>query len=558
MRVGPTSPLLPRYCYPTPASRSAPGSTLSDPQCHPPVDDPSALPPLAPFARALVGMDIAPCSAFDLAKRTGVQTTALIVSARLDPERLKESLCAVVERRFPRAGARLGKKYGVYAFHVPAAFDVSTPAVAFTTAEYNEPYGLPAAGRPVIPFLADPALYSGSKPAFMQSPGLREYLISPTCPTSPAGFTNINTPLLHVHVARFSDLTLVGLTYLEMLCDAYGLGMLLRAWTRVLAGEDLAATEGEGKGMDWNAAPFSEFCDYAPADTQCPRGYGFFWAELHDFLLPPVLWAVNWVSDTLRRDETRLVRVPKAFVERIRKEWMEGVTRHGTEGSKGVVSEDMLMAWWWKTSYSCTTREYEQEPVCLHTSVDLRTKHVVASELEEPYINNASATIPLQICLKSVQEMSVGELAQRIRGAIKEYHDAEPAKFERELRWREANPGVPLLRCPPGYHSSLMTDWRETGLGALDFSGASVRCEKSVGPWSDSKSEEGSKVRVVGVSTETLLADKWEPKRVLQCGTGAILMEDEHAIWMSQIKSKREWRKLERCGVIDSLSAREL
>ncbi|KAJ6458841.1 hypothetical protein C8R47DRAFT_1203081 [Mycena vitilis] len=361
----------------------------------------------------------------------------------------------------------------------------------------------------------------------------------------------VNTRL-HVHVARFSDLTLIGLRYLEMLCDMYGLGVLLRAWTRVLAGEDLDASEGAGEGMDWDAGPFNAFCDYPPANTQCPRGYGYFWPEIRDFLLPSVLWAVNWVADHFRGDETRLVRVPKAFVEGIWEEWMEGVKRCGTDATERVVSDDVLTAWWWKTSYSCTAHEYDQEPICLHMAIDFRTKRDVFPELEETYIHNASATIPLQICLKEVQEMYVGELAQFIRGAITEYKNAEVATFEREMRWREANPGVSLLRCPPGYHSSLITDWRETGLGTLDFSGAAVPCEKDgLGPWSDAKSEKRSNSgRVVGVLTETALADKWEPKRVQQCGTGGILMEDEHAIWMSQVKSKREWRKLERSGII--------
>ncbi|KAJ6458839.1 hypothetical protein C8R47DRAFT_1226866 [Mycena vitilis] len=171
-----TAPLLPQYqCDTTPESTPDP-------------DD-----PLPAFAPALVGMDPAPCSAFDLAKRHSIQTTALIVSARLDPVRLKESLCALAERRFPRAGSRIGRIGGVYAFHVPAAFDEDTPVVAFTTAEYNEPYALRAAGRPAIPFLADPAQYSKSKPVLMQSPALREYLVSPTCPTSPEGFININS-----------------------------------------------------------------------------------------------------------------------------------------------------------------------------------------------------------------------------------------------------------------------------------------------------------------------------------------------------------------------------
>src|ERR1700761_8992592 len=59
---------------------------------------------------------IVPCTGMDLSSRRFVVTTGFIIDARLDPKKLEASLLMLVERKFPRAGARLAHRNGVRVF----------------------------------------------------------------------------------------------------------------------------------------------------------------------------------------------------------------------------------------------------------------------------------------------------------------------------------------------------------------------------------------------------------------------------------------------------------
>jgi hypothetical protein len=74
---------------------------------------------------------------------------------------------------------------------------------------------------------------------------------------------------------------------------------------------------------------------------------------------------------------------------------------------------------------------------------------------------------------------------------------------------------------------------RDTAFGAKIFRGA---------PGWERKVEEGSVFIDTAVEGERYVSLR---------GTGAILMEDENTIWMSQVKSRREWEKLRWSGCFD-------
>ncbi|KAJ7706888.1 hypothetical protein B0H17DRAFT_1192449 [Mycena rosella] len=145
-------------------------------------------------------MRVIPCSVLDIVQRDVVLTTGLVADARLDPGKIQRSLTALVEHTLCRV-------------HCGGIF---------------EAYLAPGTAHPDILALAN---RTDSEPVFCQSPGpqLRRYLVSPTCLTSTAGFVGAQTPMVHVRVAVFDDLTLVGVTASRMMFDAPGLGTLLRA-----------------------------------------------------------------------------------------------------------------------------------------------------------------------------------------------------------------------------------------------------------------------------------------------------------------------------------------
>jgi hypothetical protein len=59
---------------------------------------------------------VVPCTGIDAAPRQLVVTTGFIFDARLDTKKLEDTLALLVERKFPRAGARLALRNGVRLF----------------------------------------------------------------------------------------------------------------------------------------------------------------------------------------------------------------------------------------------------------------------------------------------------------------------------------------------------------------------------------------------------------------------------------------------------------
>ncbi|KAJ6585214.1 hypothetical protein B0H19DRAFT_1250091 [Mycena capillaripes] len=209
-------------------------------------------------------MRVVPCSALDVEQRHTVLTTGLIIDYPLDAQRLEHSLSTLVERKFPRAGVRLAFRNKVYEFYIPHTFNSDRPAIAFTADYLHELYR--SHRRPDLQQLVN---CSDSQPIFCGFPSMRTYFINKTCPTSTAEFLGSNTPMLHVHVSIFEDLTLIGVTAPHLLFDAPGIGTLLHAWTQLLAGDDIDAIPG----MAWDMTPFETF--RGPNAVDCVRGYGY-------------------------------------------------------------------------------------------------------------------------------------------------------------------------------------------------------------------------------------------------------------------------------------------
>ncbi|KAJ7669479.1 hypothetical protein DFH06DRAFT_1084269 [Mycena polygramma] len=459
------------------------------------------------FKSAPVGVLVVPCSSLDLAQRDTVLTTGLVIDAPLDPQTLEQTLSTTVERKFRRAGARL----------IPCVFTAATPAIAFTTERYHEKYLLH--GRPDIRALANS---SHSLPTIHAYPELRRYLVHKACPMTTGQFIQLNSPGLQVHVSVFDDLTLIGITSSQVMFDALGLGTLLHAWTRILAGEDMDSIPG----MEWDLAPFEKFEGWTVMEGvrgQVYRDFRTF--SLYDE--PLVKVAISWVHEAMRDwENTQLIRVPKAFLEDKRLEIMEDLKRQGSEES--VSTFDVLLAWWFKLGHSIQRNDDLLVPyVFIHIPVNLRSLNIFpgASTLTEPYINNGSSTIFVPpIPIDFFQAESLSDLASRIREATTAYK-ADLLILEHELRWRNENRQYRLLRYPADEETDLLANWYEARPSQLDFSAACV-------PRSDS--EKNKKARVLFVLADMIMADTSASRR----GSGGILMENESAIWMSQIKGR--------------------
>ncbi|KAJ6486909.1 hypothetical protein C8R45DRAFT_1145542 [Mycena sanguinolenta] len=499
--------------------------------------------PPVPPTPAPPEMRVVPCSALDVEQRHTVLTIGLVIDSPLDPHKLECSLSTLVERKFPRAGARLAIRNNVYEFQIPCTFDSNTPAIAFTAYHHYEPYLSPK--RPDLRLLLS---CTDSKPLVHRFPSLREYLVSKTCPTSTSKFVGSKIPMLHVHVSVFDDLTLIGVTAPQMLFDVPGLKMLLRAWCRVLAGDDIEALPG----MEWDTAPFETFRSSAPA--WCVRGYWCIVPKFYpDTIYEPFIpLAVSWVLDQFRdREEKRLIRVPKAFLEDRRQEIMGNLKLQ--ESGEQVTTFDVLVVWWVQTSHSLRRSDSPKE-LFIHIPADLRSQPIFSnmSTLNKPYINNASSTISVPpLPSAALHTESLGDLALRIRQVTRSW-SAEPLTLQDELRWRNKNLDYRIFnlhRCPPGHRSELQTNWCDARFGDLDFSGALPANGEKLKP------------RLLFFLTDPVLSTDYMSNDDLirySCmsfrGNGAILLEDENAVWMSQVIGRRDWERLGRNGHLRLIS----
>ncbi|KAJ7914768.1 hypothetical protein B0H13DRAFT_2324954 [Mycena leptocephala] len=100
--------------------------------------------PPSPPTQPPDGVHIIACTGIDLGPRRMVVTTGLIIDGQLDPKKLEISLSSLIAKKFPRAGARLALRNGVYEFHIPYAFGARTPPVVLTAEDHPEPYASPA------------------------------------------------------------------------------------------------------------------------------------------------------------------------------------------------------------------------------------------------------------------------------------------------------------------------------------------------------------------------------------------------------------------------------
>ncbi|KAJ6578048.1 hypothetical protein B0H19DRAFT_1122209 [Mycena capillaripes] len=475
------------------------------------------------------GAHIIPCTGIDLGPRRMVVTTGFIIEGRLDPKKLETSLSLLIEKKITRAGARLALRNGVYEFHIPYTFNARTPPVVFTAEDHPESYASPS--RPSIEHLRRS---STSEPWLCTLPALDEYLRSSSCPSMPDQFLVPNTPLLHVHVSVFDDLTFLGVTSSHILIDALGTGALLHAWTRLLSGEAL----DDIPGMPWDMEPFKPFTLQPTGKIKIPIMRG--WFKLGVFPMISFILRFMWRLWREPKEEVKLVRVPKAFLEERKRTIMDQLEAEGS--SEWVGSSDVLMGWWLQTSYA---HRSDTTPVHILLPVNLRDQPIYPSAsgpelapLSAPFINNAVSAIAVPpLTPRTLRTSPLGFVAQHFRRAINAWR-ADPAGIQADLRWRCSYPLKALFPCPPGAEYAVQTSWRAAKFGELDFGGAlqlDVVSEKR-------------KARVVGV-IPMMTSNKNRPMR----GGGAVLMEDENAVWLSVVLSVKDWEAVRKTGVVEFL-----
>ncbi|KAK7022466.1 hypothetical protein R3P38DRAFT_2532807 [Favolaschia claudopus] len=551
------------------------------------------------------GTRLIPCSVPDLnIAQEWVYTVGLVVSAQLDPQKLQESLLMLIERKFPRAGARLAFRNGAYEFQIPDKFDAETPAASFTVERHTDP----CPHRDTV--LPSSAPSSTSKPTLIITPPppLATLFRSPTCPQTLSAFLLPHVPLLHIHLSLYpadDNLTLIGVTMPHIAFDGVGIGVLLRAWTHVLNhsdGGDWARGVESVEGMPWDLVPFGDGdaarkqhdgVDDEEGEELCPAR-GWYPTTLRGTVTFIARMVYSQVCDP--REVMLYVRVPKAWLKGVKAGIMEellenarggGGTRQREKGEEEekegewVGSSDVLVAWWVKLLH-VHRPPTDTTPLHVHMAKDLRPLRIfspshcspsdpAAAASSDPlplpatYINNAWCNFPaLTAPVATLQRMSVGEVALRVRRAILGYtgaggyshsdvegdnrRDVEAGRNNwatnilHDVAWLSTNANAQkiktaqILPCPPDGDCLNLSNWRAAGFGGLDFGGGMV---DDVDDQADSKKQ--AKVAFVHWYASSK-ASTPVPRRQV----GTVLMEDEEVVWVGKMCGAGEAERVRR------------
>ncbi|KAJ7636420.1 hypothetical protein FB45DRAFT_742574 [Roridomyces roridus] len=453
-----------------------------------------------------------PCNALDLVNFPLILTTGVIVDSRLDARKLEDTIMMLVERKFPRVGARIALRNGVsLTFH---SFG-DMPAVKFTAEDQVEAYRSDAS-RPQLPM--DMPRLSASSPTISKVPDLDAYFQSPG-PKTIQDWIESKSPLLHIHVSVFDDLTFIGVTSPHVGFDAVGTGILLDAWTRLINGVDLGNSVRRMQRAELLGTPRVPI---HPGDVSKRSTIG----------LPAIHRVNTWRLDQSKINTIRYsITVPKVFLASWKRQIMDELQRQGS--AEWVGSSDVLLAWWHKETLG--HRANDETPMHLVVVVNLRNKPIFyASEFDSigEYIGNAVSIIPVPpFPTRTFNEESIGQLALHLRRAINAYN-ADPSGIRDGLHYMFTNPDAFLLPYPAaGTQWTLSTNWRMARFGALNFSGAQIQLGGQT-----KKTDVSFVYPIMTAGRKRLPMREWY----------MVLMEDEEVVWVMQASGAKNWENIRR------------
>ncbi|KOS19521.1 hypothetical protein ESCO_000648 [Escovopsis weberi] len=347
---------------------------------------------------------------------TTVQETIVVWTMRfndvLDPDMLRASLANVLEQGdWRKLGGRLRKKGSRYQLHVPPSFTEERPALNFSKEIFDmsieqHPLGcqLPKkTDRPSL--LADPDI-------FVPLHGL------PDTPTTFHEYVKKGLPPISVHVAAFSDATLVSFSWIHIVMDAGGVEALLRAWTLSIHARTAEIPALEGAKDDFAQRVRDPIYDEGAEESLLGKSRLSMFAS--------ALFAMHFIWDLLFGPKMilRNVFLPKTAVDKLRRQAEDDlgtlVVEHEGDGpgSKGEVrghisTGDILIAWIVGLMASALPAP---RPITALSAVDLRDR--LPKSMGAPSSTSSSALVqnlafPAMTPLTAPQaaSFSLGEIA---------------------------------------------------------------------------------------------------------------------------------------------------
>ncbi|GAA5857837.1 hypothetical protein JCM8547_005998 [Rhodosporidiobolus lusitaniae] len=389
--------------------------------------------------------------------------------------RVKEAAQRAVEKWKMLQGTPEWTRDGVWAIRVPEKDEqhhLEHSAVGFSTATYDKPYHL-AAGLP------SPLPPLSSAPSSILPVPQLSFFRPPTLPGSFSAHAKHAFPLVHVHVSLFSDSVAVGIFVPHAVFDGTGIGLLNRALSAELHGEEWEVPpkpeDGKNPFVQALEALEKDEAVKAAAEQSPPPSVEESWTPMSFFgvlcFVVSILWETyHWKAEARRaffRKETL-----EKVVEKAKKEVEEE-----TEGEEYVSTGDVMLAWLMKASLADEAGKNERiVTTAVYSARSLLAGHAPTSlstygaNLAYPY-----QLISTPISLSTLSSTPLPALALSFRRNLPKYRNL-PTLLS-SSKWMRSSPTLlpardwpslfrPLAR-EPFTHRWLFSN--QASLGMADF-----------------------------------------------------------------------------------------
>ncbi|RSM00556.1 hypothetical protein CDV31_011722 [Fusarium ambrosium] len=374
----------------------------------------------------------------------------------LDTDKIRHSLEELAQRDgWQKLGARLRRNSkGVLEYHIPTEFNQDRPSIVYNHVQHDTPI----ADDPIAGKIPKPS----TRPSILGDPDQFLSLMHPEgSPKKLEDYVNSERPQLGLHTVSFKDATLVSIYWPHIMFDAMGKKALLTAWSLILQGRQDEILPLHGAGSD----PLTELGCHPTEPHKL--------ADRQLSTLGLVRYGLNHITEfALRGNETRIVCVPAAFMDKLREEAMRDFSVDSSSDEDTFLSEgDILCAWWTRIAISHLPQDSNTN-VILYNAYSLRS--VLSKDLlpaGTSYLSNATGFIHTPLTVKEINTKSLGYVASRIRQSISEYGTREQVEaFMSMVRQSQAR--TPPFFGDPSMHMVTYSNWSKAKMFETDFSAA--------------------------------------------------------------------------------------
>ncbi|KAF7556046.1 hypothetical protein G7Z17_g1721 [Cylindrodendrum hubeiense] len=390
--------------------------------------------------------------------------TLFVFDDALDPEKLRGALDRLIQRKgYKKLGGRLRKNAeGGVEYHVPAEFNSSRPAVAFSHANHD----VNSADHPTASKIPKPT--NLKSPAIVGNPEELSELSRPGgagTTLSLDDYLTTDRPTLGLHITTFRDTTCVSLYWPHVAFDALGKKAIIQGWTLMLQGREDEILTPVGCDTD----PLAEFGKHA-TEPHLLAGRRVGNLGMTGYALRNAIGLVG-------PKEIRMVCIPAVFWEQMVADVRDELANGATASEHPFVTEgDVLVAWWTRLCCSHLGKD-STTTVAAQNSMSLRK--VLGNDLlsppDHPFISMALGfpTVLLPAC--DILTKPLSWLALQFRRAIDEQGTREQVEAYAALQ-REFSPTMrmPIFFGDSGMYNLFYSNWQKAALFDFDFGEATV------------------------------------------------------------------------------------